>query len=793
MIKPVSHTENYFQAPKNYFWQWAEGTNVIEWVDGLTICYRDALIGIMRDLSVKGLPPLGSLLLVLAACDKKRIVDEDALLNGIIYRFVDLSLKDRYEAAKKFLHIIRSLPEELRTGKNKIHLLQEVFGDSEFYISNIDAKEALDELDSGRSDEIISRNGNEVTTEQIMTDLKFIFDALQRFPSVEKLELKLRTGLVNIPKAAEILLPESSPVDLFDELSQDPKTAGIARLAKRLVAALNIPMHSTLDGDQSYGGITDITNRGSYDKLLLSELAYDNDLLVARLVNNEALYFRREQPPDNPKRQRTILVDTTIKMWGVPRAFAISSALAFAHSTKHNEIVEAYALGGNLYKEIRLDSKQGIVDSLEILDHALHCGKALHTVTNELPSTGYNEFIFITDEKTMNSPAFHSFFSETKEMLGFLLTVNREGEIHFYECKRGKIKLLNTARFDLEELLFAPVKFLSNTKKPTDTGIPAFILQMRSPLLFPKMRIKLTEGRLFYDDMIGLVVVNATQRVLHIPKTNSAAFELLNYIEKGSYAFGFTAPNDLYLMIRNFPGKRLKFYHIDLLTNITGSIDLSDEIQFVTDIGFRDDKFYLRAWQAEFVFDCKVREVTGQHPSGTFADNQFGFQKPNLAKFSEIRKFVEPFDSIMYRVKKIYISTEGKLVLGNYKLELVWSNRHLRILENITLQTAAYVCKEDDTVYSLVQNKEVKFKLWKWTDGSEVTIDSRGFLHLKSSDPSIPEITMVLVTGKNTACWAADGTVCGDLYFIHQDAFVMKAADFYEKYIQRFIDKVIRS
>jgi hypothetical protein len=94
----------------------------------------------------------------------------------------------------------------------------------------------------------------------------------------------------------------------------------------------------------------------------------------------------------------------------------------------------------------------------------------------------------------------------------------------------------------------------------------------------------------------------------------------------------------------------------------------------------------------------------------------------------------------------------------------------------------------------MVLNKGIKFALRKWEDGSMAIIDSRGFLHLKSSDQSVPEITIVLVTGAHTACWASDGTACGSSYFVNEKPVNnIPAADFYKKYIQPFIDTVLRT
>src|SRR4028118_1144039 len=59
---------SYFQAPENYFWRWAERHEIVEWPDGATICYREELQVILETVAPAGLPPLGAVLLLLAAC-----------------------------------------------------------------------------------------------------------------------------------------------------------------------------------------------------------------------------------------------------------------------------------------------------------------------------------------------------------------------------------------------------------------------------------------------------------------------------------------------------------------------------------------------------------------------------------------------------------------------------------------------------------------------------------------------------------------------------------------------------
>jgi hypothetical protein len=52
----------------------------------------------------------------------------------------------------------------------------------------------------------------------------------------------------------------------------------------------------------------------------------------------------------------------------------------------------------------------------------------------------------------------------------------------------------------------------------------------------------------------------------------------------------------------------------------------------------------------------------------------------------------------------------------------------------------------------------------EWPNGSKAFLDSRGLLHLKSHNPSLAEISLVLADGE-VAAWTSDGYVCGPSFF----------------------------
>ncbi len=60
-----------------------------------------------------------------------------------------------------------------------------------------------------------------------------------------------------------------------------------------------------------------------------------------------------------------------------------------------------------------------------------------------------------------------------------------------------------------------------------------------------------------------------------------------------------------------------------------------------------------------------------------------------------------------------------------------------------------------------------KLQMAEWTDGSRAFLDSRGLLHLKSSDPKIPEASFVLAEG-TVSGWCATGELWGNDYYTGQ-------------------------
>jgi hypothetical protein len=793
----------YFNAPKGYFWRWSENAEIIEWSDGLTIAYREELTTLLKEVSASCEPKrLGAVLLVLAAC---RDDWKEATRHVILYKLIKTIVENRgdeYEVVNKgtkevfeFLDRINALSSDVRKGKGKILLLRHLFVEEINTFKPNSLKEYIDEFASGRLDNKLV-GLREHSPEHLKADLAPLYRLSSIYSDVHGLEIKILTGLDILPQPIEIPQAEElESLSLLEELAQDTETAGLAQLTKSLIAAMNVPMHTYGASELPLGGVSDITNKGNYDKLLLSELAQEDDLLTARLVNNEALYLRRESPPSKPERERVILLDTTMKMWGMPRPFALSAALALSENKKQVSEVSAFALKGMTFDPLSISTKKGVLEALNHLAPALHCGVALESFLRKAPNNETTDYVFISDADAMSHPNFRLIFNQQKHLLRFLVVINRAGDLQFFELTKGETKLINKSKFDLNELLFfikKPTKkddFDKKLRDLSDEEMPAFLYNDPTPLLFPGVNISLNQSNHLFVATIGIIVITDTQRVLFFKNRDRGATEILMSIEKGEYCIGNNGFGEFCILVYDKKGSLLKLYNLNVTKSIVEKNDYSNQLSNIEQVNFEAQSYYIRTNDEDYKLNVLNTSLYKQ-------DHAKKFEKPIPFSLSYNRRLVNRGYSILQRLKHIYINRKGCISFENFYIDLN-ERGETALMDNSTLPTIMkdnyqekQLLKDDFEVKALPSNQQIKFYKVEWADGSVAMLDSRGFLHLKSSDTSIPEMTIVLVAGKLCTCWSADGFYTGNPYFMPDTDRIISGRVFYKNYIQAFISEL---
>ena len=116
-------------------------------------------------------------------------------------------------------------------------------------------------------------------------------------------------------------------VDLLAALSS-PAANDIVNFSLELLPSVLETHRAKATGTHAVHGYAGIGNKGSLDSLVLTELAWDEAEFARRMIENEILYYTREQAPDEARRLHYLLIDASASMRGDRQVFARGLAIA---------------------------------------------------------------------------------------------------------------------------------------------------------------------------------------------------------------------------------------------------------------------------------------------------------------------------------------------------------------------------------------------------------------------------------------------------------------------------------
>ncbi len=441
MDDPRAWAIAYLAARPAAPWRWADQGDVLAWRDGTTVAFRGEVISILESLVPHGWPPFGALVWVLAACRGKLpaqvggsvpfyALGESDPPDSPQLNFGDLGarLRHMHSVVETGLETIAGLPAELRSSpKAKAVLVEMVFGRAWKEGGQIDFFGAvLEVLRSGfLTDAMLNDPGAPPPGES--SEWSVLHAGLARL-TPESIALRLRTGLDVLPLAAALPLPPAVRVRaLLEDLRADAAHAGLARLVRDIMAAIQLPRRLSELDEMPVGGFSDITNRGNPDRLLLSELAHDDLTLAVRIALNEALYLRREPPARQPPSTLTLLLDSGVRLWGVPRVLAAAAALALVAKSAAHERCAVFRARGAELSTVDLLSKEGLVAHLGALEPHAHPGAALAAFRALLADDARADAVLITHREVFADPDFQRALALAEFETLYFALVDREG------------------------------------------------------------------------------------------------------------------------------------------------------------------------------------------------------------------------------------------------------------------------------------------------------------------------------------------------------------------------------
>ncbi len=164
------------------------------------------------------------------------------------------------------------------------------------------------------------------------SDAQAWMDALARqsllvLLEVEQVDLDALRLLGLFGAAEDAVLGGFALADLYHTV-RDPSLADVVDFSLELLPSLLEVRRRT--GQQTFGldGYAAIERRGRLDDMVLSQLAYDEDLFEQKIADRELFFYSHEKQLENEERLHLVLVDGSASMRGVREVFARGLALA---------------------------------------------------------------------------------------------------------------------------------------------------------------------------------------------------------------------------------------------------------------------------------------------------------------------------------------------------------------------------------------------------------------------------------------------------------------------------------
>ncbi len=386
---------HYLIPPPDYFWSWEPGEGVAVLVSGRTLAFGSELLPLLEPLaSDLGLPPLGSVLLVLAAArspdsveESKEVLDGFARMLGKDGDQMPYTLSRFFGPAMRVLEMVARLPADLRESQSaRLRVLNAVFADTFNLLPQDRSREILFEF--RQHFPVFGDAETDLTgLTRLLRDLKALESASRL--CAEELENRIRTGVVKVSvKDVDVDLEEAMPDggELWSALekSQNPELQAVSHVASQMLAVLRLPRPVYRQDDQPTGGVSDIAPRGDPARLLLSELAWDDATFSARLAHGEALYLLRETPPASPCPERIILIDSGLLLWGRPRIYVTAVALALKRQLGEGLMARMRGHLDGIWEDLKLETVPDLRNWWSQLQILPHGGEALESFLGEL-------------------------------------------------------------------------------------------------------------------------------------------------------------------------------------------------------------------------------------------------------------------------------------------------------------------------------------------------------------------------------------------------------------------------
>jgi hypothetical protein len=194
----------------------------------------------------------------------------------------------------------------------------------------------------------------------------------QRNLKAEELEGKIDLAARALTGVLQAIIETRTPkLDTFDAILDvvraRPSGALAEAVLRRVLPLVNVGDVTWASQEMPTGGYVDISTRGTFDRLLISNLAYSDEEFARRMTEGELLYYELETPPASQPPKQYVLLDASPATWGIPRLAGSAVALSVVNRARERRADATIFGAGRIERPFMdLDRASGIHD---LLDH----------------------------------------------------------------------------------------------------------------------------------------------------------------------------------------------------------------------------------------------------------------------------------------------------------------------------------------------------------------------------------------------------------------------------------------
>ena len=153
--------------------------------------------------------------------------------------------------------------------------------------------------------------------------------------------------------------PNAAHVSAWLRLFDDPAIHDIVNFTLDVMPSVLAATHRPKAQTYAVNGYAGLARDGVIDDMLLTELAWDDDLFTQRWLEGELFYHARERARDQEPEHHLVLIDATAAMRGLREAFARGTAMALVqHLVRGRRTVEVAFFDSIVHPRVRVTARE---------------------------------------------------------------------------------------------------------------------------------------------------------------------------------------------------------------------------------------------------------------------------------------------------------------------------------------------------------------------------------------------------------------------------------------------------